>query len=402
MRYALAITGLLAAPLAGAVEWSGYVAGEARLFPSAPLDDRQHDGNLSLSFQPEAYHEWDDGSSALFVPFLRIDQHDAERTHFDVREAFWRKSWDEWELRLGLRKVYWGVTESQHLVDIINQTDMVESFDGEEKLGQPMINAAWVNDWGTLDFFVLPGFRERTFAGTRGRLRTPLPLDEDAAEYESGAERAHVDYALRYSHYVGNWDFGLSHFYGTSREPRLKPTLDNLQLKLAPYYDLIHQTGVDVQYTNGSWLLKFEGIRRSGQGETYGAITTGLEYTFYQVFKSDADLGVLFEYLYDSRGGNSLDLKTLFDGATLSPFENDIFLGARFSLNDIQSTMLLAGAIIDTGSGAVAFGLEGERRLGENWKLSIEARIFANVPQEDPLTYIRKDDFLQVELAYYF
>ena len=47
-------------------------------------------------------------------------------------------------MRLGLRKVYWGVTESQHLVDVINQTEGVENLDGEDKLGQPMLNLALI------------------------------------------------------------------------------------------------------------------------------------------------------------------------------------------------------------------------------------------------------------------
>ena len=89
----------------------------------------------------------------------------------------WLKVFDESELRVGLRKVFWGVTESQHLVDIINQTDLVESLDGEEKLGQPMINYALINDWGTLDLYLLPYFRERTFSGINGRLRSSLYVD---------------------------------------------------------------------------------------------------------------------------------------------------------------------------------------------------------------------------------
>ncbi|MDD7885073.1 hypothetical protein [Flavivirga sp. 57AJ16] len=38
------------------------------------------------------------------------------------------------------------MTESNHLVDIINQTDAVETFDGEEKLGQPMVQLSWGTD----------------------------------------------------------------------------------------------------------------------------------------------------------------------------------------------------------------------------------------------------------------
>ena len=58
-----------------------------------------------------------------------------------------------------------GVTESRHLVDVLNQVDGVEDIDEEDRLGQPMINISTQRDWGSVDLFVLPGFRERTFAG---------------------------------------------------------------------------------------------------------------------------------------------------------------------------------------------------------------------------------------------
>ena len=41
----------------------------------------------------------------------------------------------DWSLSIGLGKVFWGVTEFNHLVDVINQTDLVEGIDGEAKLG---------------------------------------------------------------------------------------------------------------------------------------------------------------------------------------------------------------------------------------------------------------------------
>ena len=60
--------------------------------------------------------------SFTFQPFIRIDQQDEERSHFDIRELAWLHVGNDWELRTGIRKVFWGVNESQHLVDIINQT----------------------------------------------------------------------------------------------------------------------------------------------------------------------------------------------------------------------------------------------------------------------------------------
>ena len=54
--------------------------------------------------------------------------------------------------------------------------------------------------------YLLPYFRERTFAGVDGRLRSPLPVATDNAQYESSDEENHVDFALRYSHYLGSFD----------------------------------------------------------------------------------------------------------------------------------------------------------------------------------------------------
>ena len=83
---------------------------------------------------------------------------DDQRTHADLREAYWAWQDDEYELIVGVDKVFWGVAESRHLVDIINQTDLVEDLDEEDKLGQPMVNVSVQRDWGRLGFYLLPYF----------------------------------------------------------------------------------------------------------------------------------------------------------------------------------------------------------------------------------------------------
>ena len=103
----------------------------------------------------------------------------------DLREAVWLKVIDDvgflgdgpLELRFGVDKVFWGRTESRHLVDVVNQTDLIEYPDEEEKLGQPMLRLTLPRAWGVADIFFLPYFRERTFAGRDGRLRSALVVD---------------------------------------------------------------------------------------------------------------------------------------------------------------------------------------------------------------------------------
>jgi len=385
---------LLATGIGQAGEWSGYVALEGRyFFQEGLVPSQQYSSSLSVSAEPEYYHDWDEGrQSLLFAPFLRLDQRDDERTHWDVRELQWTYAGEGWETRVGIGKVYWGVTEAWHLVDIINQTDLVENPDGEQKLGQPMVKLSSEQDWGTLDFFLLPGFRERTFAGRDGRIRTHPWVDMDQAGYESGAGNKRVDMALRWSHYFGDWDIGLAHFHGTDRDPLLSPGLDDSDsLVLIPFYEIIQQTSVDVQATIGSWLWKFETLYRAGMEEDFYALTGGFEYTSVGIFESSADFGMLAEIMFDQRRENAT-----------TPFNNDIFLGLRWAVNDEHSTELLFGVIYDWETRAKLVNLEASRRLGQNYKLSVQARAWLDVPPDDLLLPLNHDDYLEISLARYF
>ena len=155
------------------------------------------------------------------------------------------------------------------MVDIVNQTDLVENIDGDEKLGQPMVQLSILRNLGTLDFFLLPYFRERTFPGQKGRLRFPIIVDSENTLYESDDEERHIDFAIKYSHSIGGCDFGISHFRGTGREPTLIPKFYDDGPVLVPYYDLIDQTGIDLQLMAGDWMIKMESIYRNGQGNDF-------------------------------------------------------------------------------------------------------------------------------------
>lgn len=375
-----------------ASEWSGYVAAEYRYFTQSALDQQQFNGgSVSFSAEPEFYHSWNDGDDAfVFSSFFRWDEHDPQRTHVDLRELMWIHAQQDWELRLGVGKVFWGVTESQHLVDIINQSDTVENLDGEDKLGQTMVNLSLIKDWGTVDLFVLPGFRERTFPGKDGRFR-PSPAIDDHTAYQSTAKDKHVDYALRWSQTFDDWDVGISHFYGTSREPRIIPTPTSGGVALIPFYDIINQTGIDVQATLDEWLWKVEVIHRSGQGETFNAFTGGFEYTFVGIIESAADFGLIAEYLYDDRGE---------DGGVA--FDDDIFVGGRLAMNDAASSELLFGVIADVNKSTRFYSVEASRRFGDDWVLSLEARFISAAAKNDVLASFRHDDVIQLELARHF
>lgn len=373
------------------IEFSGFAGLESRWFPhDAQFSDQFNGAQNSLILEPEWIYEQGDHQIS-FIPFARIDSRDDDRTHADIREAYWLYIQDNWELLIGVNREFWGVTESRHLVNVLNQIDQVENIDEEDYLGQAMVNLAMQKDYGRFSFYVLPLFRERTFAGDDGRLRAALVVDEDDAEYESGAEEWHTDFAARYSHFIGDWDIGLSYFHGTGREPTL--VLNSTATRLVPHYEIINQIGVDLQYTYEEWLWKFEGIIREGQGDTFAASVIGFEYTFFQFRDSDADLGVLLEHLYDDR--DEID-------APVTVLENDLFLGTRYTFNDIQDTSLLAGGIFDLEDESYSLRVEAERRIGDSLKVEIEGQLFTNARDDSLTASFKEDDFITLRLSQFF
>lgn len=366
------------------------IAGEYRYFYDGPQFADQLDQYPSLAFIPEYSVEWDSGYESLnFKGFVRLDRDD-ERTHWDVRELFYQKAKGNWELSIGLKKIFWGVIESNHLVDIINQTDAVETFDGEQKLGQPMVQFSWItNKFGTFDFFYLPFHRQRTFPGEKGRLRFGTVINQDDIDYESGAAEWRQDLALRWKHYIGAFDLGISHFYGNGREPLFVFTPDG---EINSFYPVINQTGFDMQITHDAFLWKLESIYRYADAQDFFAFAAGLEYTFNNIDGNGLDIGILGEYLYDER-----------DELTLNGLQNDIFIASRIAFNDVQDTSILIGGLMDLESSSRIFSLEASRRFGSNWTAEVEARIFSSIDDSELIFgNFREDSFLRLAISRFF
>ncbi len=401
-------TGASGESLIDSHEFSGSVTLENRWFPKTAAYPEQKDFGVNLIAAPELYLESTDGTSLTLEGFYRYDSSDSVRSHADLRKAYLlfvgQIEDQEWELRLGVDRVFWGVAESRHLVDIVNQTDLVENPSEEVKLGQPMAHLTVSGEWGVAELFALPYHRARTFPGRHGRLRGEFVVDNDRVMYESGAEEWHFDVAARYSHSVGLFDVGLSVFDGTSREPNLTQLayppciiLDRSSCALVPLYEQIRQYGLDAQMTYEAWLLKLETIRRLGarnqlgEEEDYTAFVAGGEYTIYSVFDTDMDLGLLAELNRDSRRMRATNI-----------FQNDVFFAMRLAFNDFASTDLLVGILEDADTRSRSFNAQFNRRLSDSLTLNFEATFFHNIAMDDATHATRRDNFVNIGLTYSF
>ena len=371
---------------------SGVVEGSYRYFIHDLPGTTPPNHTLSIKASPTYSKSFKEGQ-LLFTanPFLRIDQHDGNRSHFDFRELSLIYVASNYELRAGLMTVFWGVTESTNIVDIINQNDLVEGVTSSEKLGQQMINISTEKPYGLFDFYLLPGFRPSTFPSQDGRFNFGLNVNNSKISFESPQEEWHLDWATRWEHSLGSWDLGLHFFSGTDRTPQLQANDSNNPTELLVHYVPIQQVGLDAQYTWLDTLVKIEAINRSTSRSRFHAYTLGIEHSLYGKIKPTWDFGLLTEYLFDERGKSGF-----------TPNENDLFLGVRWVLNNTQGTECIAGTTIDLDSGAKSYRLETSHRLTNNWKVELIAQTFAATDPNDLVYFFRNDDVIELNLGYWF
>ena len=395
----LLLAGLCHASPALALEISGKAGAERLLFSQEAKYSQQQQSYSSVFIEPQLYQGTGDNSEVKAKLFYRYDNNDPSRTHADIRELMFYQYADEWELNAGIGKVFWGTTESRHLVDVINQVDQIESLDDESRLGQAMIQAKLIKDWGTLDLFILPGFRPQQFGGAESRPRlNPLIANADPL-YQSSNKANHIDYAIRWNHTIDDLDIGLSAFNGTQRTPLFKVITENATPKLLPVYVQIQQFGLEAQYIVDDLMLKAEAVYRNSHklaaGDSFEkydskALVAGLEYTLVGIGDTVYDLGLIGEYLYD-------------EWSESTPFQKDWMTGLRFVFNDEQSSEVLLGHIYDLDDSSQMWMLEASRRIGDNWKAELTGRWVTNVDAGNTfLQAYQQDDLIDLKLSYFF
>lgn len=366
---------------------------EARAFPEKSRQGDAKQAGISLRLDHEIYYEHTPKRLSITInPYARFDSNDSERSNFDARQFFVRQSLGKFEYSIGAKKVFWGAAESVHLVDIINQSDFAENIDGEDKLGQPMVQLAYRTPVGTLEAFYMPMFRERRFPGEGQRLRVPAALNDDDALIDGGDSHRTDDFAARLSGSTGGMDFGLSYFDGIDRMPRFAPIAGTEEgPALQPFYERVKQTSLDGTFATGKWLWKLEALQQDGPTESFWAAIGGFEYTINGAFSTAADLGLLAEYMRDER-----------QDSFYAPYQDDLFLGARLGLNDVGSTEVLVGVIVDQSGETVLGSAEASQRISTNIKISAELRMFDARDRRDAAAEIDHDSYAGVQVAWFF
>ena len=354
--------------------------------------------NTYSSFiKSEIFFDFKNDLEFLMEPYLRYDRYDKNRSLFDFKENNLTYYYNDIQLKAGISEVFWGITESKNLVDIINPKDVTDG-DQKAKLGQTMLAFSnYSEKFGILDFYYLPFFKNSSQIGEEGRLRLSKPIENYNIIYEGGAGSKVPSWALKWEHSFRLLDFSLQGFRGNSRESSTIGKLENLQLKYFQGYERISQIGTYFQVISGPIIYKLEAIKRNGQKnaknirENFFSYTLGLEHLINNLFENKWDLTSFIEYHNDDRNGDSTDI-----------LQNDLFLATRLNFNNIDGTEFLTSITLDTDGGGNTSTVELSSRITDNIRVTGSYNSYWSANETDILYSFRRDNYFSINIINYF
>lgn len=358
-----------------AAEWSGWVNAQTRVY-SQTGEQVGEQVYPAAALQLEFSHELGDRDQLTAIVFARGDGVDEERNLADVRELLWLHNADAYQLRAGVGQVGWGVNELFKITDVVNQKDRAE-LPYQRKLGQPLMSLSFY--WGEdlIELYSLYGLRKAWYPGEEGRLRYPILVDNDEAEYDRGAT-GEWDFAARWKTRIWDMDIALSHFYGVTRDPYYIFNYDFNNPYLVPVYEKVNQSSLEWQMLAGEMLLRAELTYQTGSLEQFESVAGGFEYTFGSVFESNMDLTWYVEGIWDSR-----------DHIYGNLFDRDVGVAARLALNDERDSNLIMGVVADVRYNEAFATMIWSNTFGQSWTLNVAGQYFhANDDRYDPREYL--------------
>ena len=351
----------------------------------------------SSSLSSEFYADFNNDINLIIEPRIRYDLYDKNRNKLDISQGYFIYFKDKYEYKVGVAKIFWGITESKNLVDIINTNDLVD-IDPKAKLGQPLMTYSIATSFlGVFDFYYLPLFIRSSETGRRGRIRLSLPKQKSSSYYEGGAGKRQPSWAVKWENSYGRNDLSFQVFRGISRDSSTITEIEDNNLNYFSGYERITQLGTYFQKTQGPLIYKFEGIKRYGQRnaklirDNYFSSILGLEYVVTRIFNKVWDLNFFLEYSNDDRNNDSTDY-----------LQNDLFLGLKLFINDTSGTEFIASTTTDLDGGGNTGKLEVSSRLTDNIRLSTEYNYYWSTNSKDILYSFRRDNYLGFNIKKYF
>ena len=374
--------------IGGALEYKGNISFESQYLHHDM--DNKRDNALALRLEGELKKSWGEG---VFVAKIKglLDKDDSERRYVDFSDLYYQYNFEDSDILIGRNTRFWGALEFYNLTDVFNTKDFLDDpFDYDSKLGS--WNVAYTQYLESAELsFIVKLHEERQRVQDRESVNNFFPLpyhdtlltqeDENRpsifVKYSGSGEEVQIDYGIVYEN-----------GYDSQRYMSVNP---HGELQENAY--IVNKLLGFSTYINGDTIYKTElayALSDDDKVSDYGEFGLGVEHTLYSLWDK-RDLGLLAEYYrYEAKDDDKVNVNKFF--------ANDLTLGFRLSLNDLDSSEVLGGLDVDLDNQEKIFFVEYQTRLLDSYKLKTSYQHLA--PEDDSV--FKELDRVKLEFGYYF
>jgi hypothetical protein len=382
--------------------------------------EEKHPNNFTASTTLEINYEKDDiqikskfYAQGDYYDLKNTAEH-TNRSFVRVDELYLQYEMESDQLSIGKNIQFWGALEVRNITDGFNPIDLRGDPFSTDKLGVWNATYTHYTENGEISLIVKgyeqgldsPAFPYVYYYFPKTINNLPLNYTDDLST-QSGSTRpsyylkisgsTDTDYPLDYAIILEN-GYDSQRYYSTT----ISPNYNEFTIEQNAYIVNKIMTYNTLVVDNTLYKLEalYADVTRTQENNVsdYMHLALGLEHTLTQVYH-EADLGFISEYYYyhtfDSNKKSDLEL--------FEVFQNDLFLGLRYSFNQGDDASIVTGAIFDLDYNEQVYYFEYEARVAQLFKLNFDYRYIS--PSADTLTAFHlmgKHERVSVKLGYYF
>lgn len=356
-------------------ETEGFIGLDAQSYSSK---DNKHSNNLSFEQQLKLSYEKENYSSVLEV-YAQEDRkdilkgNDNKRSFVRINEAYIQYENDDSKILLGKSIRFWGALEVRNIVDTFNIQDGRSDPFKTDKIGAYNISYSYFFEDSELSI-ITKIYEQKNKMASRSYIYSILNENEkleDKLESKKSLYRPSIYLAYNGSTYGDEYSLDYAFIYENGYDSqryltRVANTYTQhayLVNKFMTYNTLVYDSTlykIEASYAN---------ITEDKKVSDYIHLALGVEHTL-EALENGHEVGLISEYYYYK----TLEKNRLTDLNLGETFQNDLFLGLRYSFNDIEDSSAVGGVILDTQYDEQSYYIEYETRVYDMFKIKIDYR----------------------------
>lgn len=381
------------------VQTEGFIGINTQQYSSK---DNKHSNNITLEQKLKLSYEKENTLSILEIYAQEdstdfLDSKDNKRSFIRINELYSQYENDNSKILLGKNIRFWGALEVKNIVDTFNlQEGRNDPFE-TDKIGAYNIAYSYFFEDSEISIIAKLYEQKNKLASNKYMYSILKNAESLKNKLESEKSLYRPSLYLLYNGTSNEDDYSLDYAFIYENGYDSQRYLSKISNIYTQHAYLVNKFMTYNTLVLNSTLYKIEALYTDVIDDKnisdYVHIALGIEHTL-EPSENGNELGLLCEYYYyDTLEKNKLSHIDL--GET---FQNDLFLGLRYSFNDINNSSAVGGVILDTQDKEENYYIEYQTRLNDMFKLKFDYRYFDSSDSKQEGRHQRA----ALNISYYF